>query len=305
MKYPVVFFVFKRPGTTRQFLDLMAQAGVEKIYLFGDGPRNEDEKHVTDQVKSAVEQFAHDNPQIQLISNFSPTNKGLKNSIISGLNQVFSLEKAAIIIEDDCYPSPDFFRFVSSMLTRYQNEPRIMSINGSSVGGKYRYSYGFTKYSQCWGWATWARAWQFYDPTLAEFNHRSWASLARSLKFDWLMKWYWHTMLTVVKAGLIDTWDFQWSYAHMRQGGLAISPAVNLVSNIGFDQVATNTKTKTRVFQLQINRLQFPLTHPPQIKENLTISHQIELAFYRNPIAILGLLRQYLYWRLKLYAPRS
>jgi hypothetical protein len=37
-----------------------------------------------------------------------------------------------------------------------------------------------------------------------------------------------------------NTWDFQWGYAIFRQRGLCIIPNVNLISNIGFGENATN-----------------------------------------------------------------
>jgi hypothetical protein len=174
-----------------------------------------------------------------------------------------------------------------------------MSINGTSTGGEFHSSYDFTKYSQCWGWATWSRAWKLYDSDLKTYNPQHWNMLANIIGMNTIMKWYWRTMLTVVKAGMIDTWDFQWSYAHFYHGGLAISPSVNLIKNIGFDNVATNTKTKTSTAAMLTTAMRFPLTDPKIIRENLSVSSRIESYFYANPVAILGLLRKYIYliWR--------
>lgn len=304
-KYPVVFFVFKRPAITKQFLDMMAASGIKSIYVCADGPRNSEEKVITDSVRNIVHQFAKDNPNIRIINRFATHNLGLKNNIANGLNEVFKIEEAAIIIEDDCLPSPDFFRFTEEMLTKYKNNLRIMSVNGTSTGGQFKYSYSFTKYSQCWGWATWARSWKLYDPSLADFNRISWEKLSAKLDISLVLRCYWKTMLTLVKAGWINTWDYQWSYAHFSHNGLAIAPSCNLIQNIGFDAVATNTKTKSSVANLSTSKLTFPLTHPPIVGESLSVSKRIEHSFYANPIAILGLLRQYVYWIWSKYAHRN
>lgn len=303
-RYPVVFFVFKRPAITRQFLDIMVASGITKIYACADGPRNRVEKVTTDAVREIINQFAKEHPSVEVIKNYATHNLGLKKSIVSGLSEVFRVEEAAIIIEDDCLPNPDFFRFTTEMLTRYQNDAQIMSINGTSTGGQFQHSYGFTKYSQCWGWATWKRAWKLYDPSIVDFNPQSWKILADKLQIGRVLTWYWQTMLTLVKHGWINTWDYQWSYAHFKYGGLAIAPSCNLIQNIGFDAVATNTKTKSSVANLSTTKLAFPLSHPAKVRESLSISKRIEHSFYANPIAVLGLLRQYIYWVWSKYAHR-
>lgn len=305
--YPVSFFVFKRPKSTYDFLVRMHEAGIKKIYVFADGPRNAEEKILTDQVRSEINRFKKDEPSVSLITNFSSTNLGLRKNIIRGLNAVFMSEYAVIILEDDTQPSSDFFAFTKLMLSRYKDDARIMSINGMSVGGDYAgYSYGFTKYPQCWGWATWKRAWDEYDPTMSDFSDSSWYKVATSQSLSTLLSWYFQNMFKLVKCGQINTWDFQWTYAHLKRGGLAISPSVNLVTNIGFDSAATNTKIKhPGVSNRPPSKLQLPLNHPPKVVENLSISKRIENNFYKNPIAILGLIRQYLFWIWGKYAHRS
>lgn len=304
--YPVAYFVFKRPKYTYDFLSRIHEAGIKKIYLFADGPRNDQEKILTDQVKSEITRFKKLHKDVTIIEHYSPRNIGLRQNIITGLNTVFKNEQAAIIIEDDCVVFPDFFRFTKAMLDRYHNETRIMSVNGMSVGGEYgEFSYGFTKYPQCWGWATWKRAWHLYDPTLPSFNKKSWAMLSQKLSLSGILRSYFELMFNLVKKGQINTWDFQWTHAHFVNQGLAISPSTNLVSNIGFDSAATNTKTKTSVAALKAGELPAQLNHPNKIIENLTISHEIERKFYVNPVAILGLLRQYLYYLWGTYAHRS
>lgn len=304
--YPVVFFVFKRPKYTYDFLIRMYDAGIKKVYVFADGPRNEEEKILTDAVRAEIERFKTDHKDIALITHFANQNTGLRKNIINGLNLVFKNEAAAIIIEDDCEPSPDFFKFTKAMLTKYGGEPRVMSINGMSVGGDYGdYSYGFTKYPQCWGWATWAKAWKLYDPQMVGFNPQSWDTLSDSLGFSVILKKYFLVMFNLIQKGQINTWDFQWTYAHFVSHGLAISPCVNLVKNIGFDKAATNTKVKSSVSSLATVELSFPLKHPTNIIENKSIGMAIERSFYKNPIAVLGLIRQYFYYLWSRHAPRS
>lgn len=302
--YPVVFFVFKRPATTIKFLEIIRDSDVKKIYIFADGPRNDVERFETDSVRDNIAKFTTDNSGLDIISHFAPRNLGLKQNIIKGLSEVFSKEDAAIILEDDCLPTSDFFRFTTEMLSRYKDDKRVMSINGTSVGGRFDYSYDFTKYAQCWGWATWSRAWSLYDSELKQFTDLNWHDLAPILWGDRVLRSYWYYMLKIVKAGWISTWDFQWSFAHFINYGLAIAPSVNLIKNIGFDSVATNTKTKTNTSAMGTKILGFPLRHPLAVVENMSVTHKIENNFYGNPIAVLGLIRQYIYWTWSKYGHR-
>jgi hypothetical protein len=304
INYPVIYFVFKRPATTKRFLELMKDAGIGKIYIFADGPRNVAEKLETGRVKESIREFGLANKEIKLITSYSPRNIGLKRNIVGGLTCVFEKEDAAIILEDDCLPTPDFFRFTSEMLQKYKDDQIVMSVNGTSTGGNFEHSYDFSQYPQCWGWATWARAWKLYDSKLNTFNPLSWQKLTQELKFSKLLSWYWRTMLTMVKVGWINTWDFQWSYTHFLHHGLSIAPSVNLIKNIGFDSAATNTKTKTKVADMKTTILSWPLKHPSQTRENLSVSRRAVRDFYLNPVAILGMLRQYLYWKWSTYANR-
>lgn len=305
-KYPVVLFLYKRPDSTKQLLNLVAGSGTKKVYIFADGPKKPTDKSVTDKVAKIVNNFAKDNISIKFILNFSPTNKGLKYNIVNGLNSVFAKEQAAIILEDDCIPSPSFFRFTNEMLSKYQSNSRVMSITGSGVGNHSPYSYDFSKYQLCWGWATWARSWNYYDGNLSKLNSNTWKVSSKKLwHHNSVMYLYWKLMLFMTKNKQINTWSFQWSFSIMYNLGLTIIPTTNLISNIGFDKQATNTITKSPLSKLKSFEIKFPLSNPPKVQENIELSKYVEKYYYNNPIAILGMLRQLFYYLIKKYAHRS
>jgi hypothetical protein len=67
-----------------------------------------------------------------------------------------------------------------------------------------------------------------------------------------------------VYDGRRDTWDCQWVLACWINHGLAIRPQVNLVSNIGFDALATHTTdVDNPTANLPAEPMPFPLRHPP------------------------------------------
>ena len=291
MTYPLVLFLYKRPQNASRLLNLGIQAKINTFYIFIDGPKKPKDTTLINQTKKIVKEFQTKHKNIDINLFVSPKNLGLQQSIVTGLNQVFRKESAAIILEDDCIPSPDFFKFTTQMLIKYKNNPKIMSVTGSGVGEFSKFSYDFSRYQQCWGWGTWKRAWKLYDPTLSNLKPLSWK--------DKYMKIYFNTMLFLTKVGQVKSWAFKWSYTHFVNHGLAIIPTGNLISNIGFDQVATNTKTKSPLSNLKLNKLTLPLTHPQSVKENIKLSHQIEKMYYKNIIAFLGMARQFIYYQCK------
>lgn len=294
---PIALFLYKRPERSRKILDLIISSHPQTIYIFSDGPQSPTDKPDVMAVRAVVKEFKQANPKINFIISSSASNLGLRASIESGLHKVFSKEKTAIILEDDCIPSPVFFRFMNEMLVKYQTDPRVMSITGSGHRASNRYSYDFSIYEQCWGWATWQRAWHLYDPTLPKYE---------TLKLpSRIMTHYWRTMLKLVKHGQVNSWAFIWSYAHFTHSGLAIIPSSNLISNVGFDHKATNTAFKSSLAALPHEDLHFPLSHPNVVKANPVLDRLIEQKYYNNPVAILGLLRQYLYYLWNAYVNRT
>ena len=53
---------------------------------------------------------------------------------------------------------------------------------------------------------------------------------------------YWTDIFDRMHLGAADVWDYQWNCSCWAQNGLAILPAVNLVSNDGYGPEATHTK---------------------------------------------------------------
>lgn len=288
-KYPIVLFIFKRPDTTEKVLKEIICSNPPKIYIFADQGRNKQEIEEVRKTRDLVDAMLNQT-NIIVFRNYSIKNKGLKNSIIEGLNTVFKLEKAAIILEDDCLPNQDFFRFTNELLTKHAGSKTILSISGTSFDEyKFKSSYDFSIHPQCWGWGTWRRAWKLYDPKLSEwlglFNNET----IKNTKLDGIGLWYWTNIFNLVKSGYISTWDYQWHFTHWKVGGLAITPSINLVKNIGFDRRATNTSI-SRGRQSSLSEIKFPLIHPEKITNDETLDSIIEKKSYISVIPILGLI---------------
>jgi hypothetical protein len=63
-----------------------------------------------------------------------------------------------------------------------------------------------------------------------------------------------------------NAWDYQWTFAVWAQNGLAITPKVNLIANIGFGENATSTKSlNDSRANATVTAMAFPLVHPPHV----------------------------------------
>ena len=131
---------------------------------------------------------------------------------------------------------PDFFAFARAMLDRYRDDPEVMHINGTNLqrtttrGGA---SHFFSGYNLPWGWATWKRAWNHYHVKMTAFDEfvRS-GGIERRFRHS-RQRRYFHDQYLAHCNPATNSWDWQWIFATWAANGLAVTPAVNLVSNIG------------------------------------------------------------------------
>ena len=57
---------------------------------------------------------------------------GARERVSSGITWVFENVDRAIILEHDCLPSQDFFRFCEELLEKYKDDERFMHISGDN-----------------------------------------------------------------------------------------------------------------------------------------------------------------------------
>ncbi len=266
---PVLFLIYNRPEITRTTFDEIAKRKPKKLYVSADGPKDQGSMDKCNKTRNVVKSVDWD---CEVQFNFSEKNLGCRDGVAAGINWFFSKEEAGIILEDDCVPSPDFFRFCRELLHHYRNDNRIMQINGRNFNRGWKrdkYSYYFSKYCFVHGWATWKRAWNLYDKGMAQWStikeKRYYNDLFRTRDEAAIMFKRWN----LVQDGILDTWDAQWLFTIMVNSGLSITPNHNMIRNIGFGEEATHTKSASGNFETQYEKMDFPLVHPPFIFEDV------------------------------------
>lgn len=284
---PVAFIIFNRPDTTERVFAEIAKAKPPKLLVVGDGPRAN--RHgEAEKVAAARAIIQRVDWGCEVLSNFSDVNLGCKKRVSSGIDWVFEQVEEAIILEDDCLPDPTFFRFCQEMLERYRNDQRIGMISGDNFQFGRRYgddSYYFSKYVHIWGWASWRDRWTAsYDVTMAKWPRVRDEVRLVDMVGDAREAVYWGKIFERVYRGRIDTWDYQWVFTNWVEGRLTILPAVNLVSNIGFDQNATHTTGASDLANLPVMPMEFPLSHPVGVFRNTRADRHSERKCFRVPL---------------------
>jgi hypothetical protein len=294
---PVAFIIFNRPSATRRVFAAIRQAQPQQLFIIADAPRKDrpEDGANCEETRSIVENVDWD---CEVFKNYATENMGCGLRPASGLSWVFDRVETAIILEDDCLPDPNFFPYCTELLDRYRHEPRIMHISGNNFQFGRQWgntSYFYSRYTHHWGWATWRRAWQYFD-----FNIPQWQNLRTT---DWLANLldtsagvrYWQQIFDEVDRGdKLHIWDYQWTFACWLQGGLSIVPQVDLVSNIGFDRSGTHTTRKNQFADLPLQSIDFPLQHPLTISRNLDADKFIQGSKFN--LDFISRLQRKFYW---------
>lgn len=296
LKTPVALIIFKRPDTTIKVFEAIRQARPPKLLVVADGPRIDrpDEAEKCAATRAIIEQVDWD---CEVLKNYSDTNLGCGYRPATGITWVFEQVEKAIILEDDCLPHSNFFRFCEELLDKYQEDTRIMHISGNNFQfgqNRSNYSYYFSRYPHIWGWATWRRAWDKFDFNLTELqNVVKFNCLIDVLKNEKYVNFWKQKFQEVSEEKIPHIWDYQWTFACWIQNGLSILPKVNLVSNIGFGADATHTIKKTNKFgNLPLELMDFPLNHPPFMIQDVKADNFTQESLFKTNL-ILGLTRKF------------
>ncbi|MCK5449780.1 nucleotide-diphospho-sugar transferase [Candidatus Pacearchaeota archaeon] len=262
---PILYLVFNRLDTVKQTFQEIQKAKPQKLFIAADGPRTNEEKKKTDTVRKYILSKIDWDCKVKTL--FRNKNLGCRYAVSSAIDWFFENVEQGIILEDDCLPDQSFFRFCQEMLDKYKDNEVVGQICGSNFlkDKFFGESYTFSKYGSIWGWATWRRAWKYYDVDLKDYGNFDKIEFEHNLNF--LEKKLRKNQCKQLRDEGGDTWDFQWGIIRFHKGILNIIPKRNLIENIGFGEDGTHTKRKLKIGRNKENIL-FPLKHPKKIIRN-------------------------------------
>lgn len=268
-KTPVLFLIFNRPDVTGQVFNEIRRIKPAQLFIAADGPR----AHITGEDEKCAltrqEVLNHIDWPCEVKTLLRDKNLGCGKAVSDAVTWFFEHVEEGIILEDDCLPDKTFFHFCENLLEKYRHNHEVMHIGGANFQDSnlnIKQSYYFSNYIHIWGWATWKRAWKLYDFTIphhfdATFTGILKQKFPKTAEFD-----FWVKNFTSMADQSIDTWDIQWSYSVYKNNDIGITPAVNLVSNIGFGPDATHTHSfDSNITAIPLEQVE-EIKHPAIIK---------------------------------------
>jgi GT2 family glycosyltransferase len=173
MKSPICIFLYNRPEHTLTALRTLqvAEGALDSpLFIFCDGSKEDASIEEREKVKRVREIADEINgfKEIKIIKQSS--NIGLANSIIMGVTQVIEEFGKVIVIEDDHLVHKDFLKYMNFYLNEYENDERVMHVGAFARNSYLQFFLDrvyFTRFMDCWGWATWISSWKLL---ITDFN---------------------------------------------------------------------------------------------------------------------------------------
>jgi hypothetical protein len=259
---PVLLITFNRPELTARLLKRIKAARPPVLYVACDGPRagRKDDQEKIERIQIMVDAIDWCET---VKTKFQSKNLGCGRGESEAMTWFLNDAGEGIILEDDTLPDLTFFQFCGEMLDRYRETTNIMQISGYNyLSGRYDTDsdYLFSQGGFSWAWATWERAWKFYD-----FKMKSWPEF-KKLGYHRLFPFTPRScnIFDDMYSGKIDTWDYQWNFIRTANSGLSVVPKFNLVENIGFGVDATHGASKegAKPYMVPVRPMSFPVSHP-------------------------------------------
>ena len=237
---PIALFVYNRLDHTQQTIEALQRnllAPQSDLFIFSDAAKAPEGQPQVQAVRDHIKTVTGFG-SVTIVER--PRNFGLAASIMDGVTRLCGKHGRVIVLEDDLVTAPHFLTYMNDGLELYSDEPRVASIHGYSYPVEEELPETFfLRGADCWGWATWKRAWDLYDADGAKHLAEVCAQ-GREKEFDLDGSYDYLGMLEGRIAGQNQSWAILWYATALLQGKLALYPGRSLVTNIGFDGSGTH-----------------------------------------------------------------
>ena len=281
---PILLFTYNRPEHTRLTLEALKKNHLSdrsRLYIFSDGYRDETDREEVMKVRElirSVEGFASIHIEERT------ENVGLARNIIEGVTGVVNEHGKVIVLEDDLITSPYFLTFMNDVLERYEQEEKIAHVQGFCFPLLDLPDAFLIKWTGSWGWATWKRAWDLFNPDgealLSEIMKKK-----LNREFDFNNNYPFTRMLRRQVNGENDSWAIRWNASLFLNNKLSVNAGKSLVQNIGFDGSGRHSgRDVIYTTPLHMSALSSEI---PLIEENRAVRKAFE-KYYRRTNSLLA-----------------
>lgn len=272
---PICLFTYNRLIETKQTIEALKSnylASESDLFIFSEGGK--DESSWT-KVRT-IRQYIRSITGFKSVTFYeSEKNKGLANSIITGVTQIIEKYGKVIVLEDDLITTPNFLNFMNQALELYGDDKNIQSINGYSLFIKSATNdVYFQQRPFSWGWATWSDRWEtdLFDKQKLRLKIENDSTLLNQFKEKCgadISK-----MLTDSIENKNDSWYVRWAFNHFEKDNYSVYSSYSLVENIGFNGTGTHCNEINPYYSLQIDLEKISFNFKPFIKPTKQITHE-------------------------------
>lgn len=237
---PIAIFAYRRKKLLEQVINALKEniyASESDVIFFLDGARNEIDVKEVEQVRAYVRTVDGFN-SVTIVER--DKNYGLAQNIIDGVTEVVNKYGKIIVLEDDIVTSKYFLEYMNKALDLYEEEKEVMEVSGYAFphGSKGLPETAFLHFADCWGWATWKRAWDCFEKNSVELINTFTEDDIYRFNFDGSFP-FWNQVLENAN-GRLNTWAIFWQASVYKKRGLMLYPTKSLVLNIGLDGSGEN-----------------------------------------------------------------
>lgn len=279
----VLVIFFARPEKFQQVFDEIRKARPSKLYLYQDGPRQgrADDIENIEKCREIAKNIDWDCTVHKMYQN---ENFGCDPSEYIAQKWMFATEEYGIVLEDDDVPSQSFFPFCKELLEKYKDDERIGIICGMNnlETVESDYSYFFSDSGSIWGWATWKRNIDNWDPNYSWIQD---SEITNLLEYSMGIAEF-KTFINTVKqhkATGKEHYETILGASIYLNNQVNIIPSKNLIANIGIGENGTHAsanldtipKRIRKLLYMKTYELDFPLKHPEYVINNTDYKNKV------------------------------
>ena len=287
----VLILFFNRPDHLSRVFAEVRRARPSRLFLYQDGPRGERDMAGIEACRKVVEDIDW---ECDVHRKYQERNYGCDPSEYISQKWAFSVVDRCIVLEDDDVPSQSFFPFCKEMLDRYADDERVWMIAGFNPEEQVAspYDYLFTSVFSIWGWASWRRVVDKWDPSYAFLDD---PYAMRQLRAVMRQRGYCRDTLRACRdhrASGKEYYETIFWASMVMNSGLAIMPTRNMINNLGATDGSTHYTGSLQTMPRRLRRLftmrrfeqEGGVKHPPYVIEDVDFKEQVYRTYaYGHP----------------------
>lgn len=304
----VLLVFFTRPEQFKQVFEQVKKARPSKLFLYQDGPRDgrPDDVVKIQECRAIAESIDW---ECEVHKFYQEKNQGCDPSGFIAHTWAFSNVDKCIVLEDDVVPSVSFFSFCKELLDKYENDQRISIISGLNIEecSEVPYDYFFSSCTSIWGWASWKRVVEKWDPGYSvledPFNAKQ---IEDVVKQKGHMKNFMSMATAHAKSGKAHFESIMLLNQYLNSG-LTIVPTKNMINNVGVTSDSTHfsgsieslPKGYRRVFTMKRYDIVGQIKHPPYVIEYVPYkSNSYRIKAWGHPIVKIYRMVETIFYRI-------